>query len=1052
MTAPTAPLQLSAQQQAVVSHRGGPLLVLAGPGTGKTATIAEAVAARNEQESGRCLVLTFGRAAALELRDRIARRIGQGPLPVVTTFHSFAYQLMSQYAPEGLAFSPRLLTAPEQESRLRELLTHAIREGRVPWPAELDPAVGTIGLAAQVADLIARCQTLGISATELNSLGQGLSRPTWKSVATFMNEYLDVLEYEAAIDYTTLMTRAANLAEHELRAGKDELRRRFSTIYVDEYQDTDPAQVRLLQAIASPTTTLVVVGDPDQAIYRFRGADVGGILRFREQFRTRSGAEAPVVVLGHTRRFGPTIRDAAGQVIAPVGLGSLPVEVQKNHRGLECVSDSNGVVDVRTFDSESAEANFVADLIRRSVLSGDVKGWSDCAVLLRSAVHAMPAIVQALVTANVPVTVPDDDVPLAWQPSVRALLAIVRAAVLPDHIDPDAARGVVMGPLARVNAVQLRGLMRELRRSPDLHDNRTRSDAALVHALRNPKLTQDLPGDAARSVHRAAVELQQIREHHRRGSSAYSVLWEAWTAGDWPERLHRAAMGGGRDARAAHRDLDAICGLFAQAARADREFGGKRDIASFLHDLEAAVFNATSDRGASSTTDAVTVTTAHRAKGLQWPLVVVAGVQEEVWPDVRYRATLLQSDQLGADGSVAGASVRELLADERRLMYVACTRAQQRLVVTAVQSPSDAGQRASRFIDEIAQEPAVVRQHQAGAPAAALSTSSMVARLRAVLEAPEGTDASPSPAVRTAAAHQLARLAAAGVRAAQPDSWWSMFDRSQSERALYDPDQPIYFSGSMWSSLSECSLRWFLDRQVKASRPRGSAVAFGSVVHALAEAVANDELPPDPEVLAERAREIWPAVGYDAAWHAQRELNAAAEACARFVAWHTAMRGRTLVAVEQEYEQDVQLGEVTLRLRGYLDRIEVDAAGKLHVVDLKTERKAKTPKEIASHEQLTLYQLAGTLGGYNQALGVSQTPPVAGAELVQLRIPNKASELPLVQVQSAIDPAEVLEKLDEAVEPLLREDFAARPSEFLCGYCDFRFSCPAQSEGQEVPS
>ena len=156
--------ELDDQQRAVVDHRDGHLLVLAGPGTGKTTTLAELIVARIGSDAGerrlapgQVLALTFGRRAARELSDRISRRVGGGALPVVSTFHSFAYGVLRQYAdPAAFVTPPRLLTAAEQDARLRELLAWSVAEGRLAWPESLAGAIGTRGIAEQVRALLAR--------------------------------------------------------------------------------------------------------------------------------------------------------------------------------------------------------------------------------------------------------------------------------------------------------------------------------------------------------------------------------------------------------------------------------------------------------------------------------------------------------------------------------------------------------------------------------------------------------------------------------------------------------------------------------------------------------------------------------------------------------------------------------------------------------------------------------------------------------------------------------------------------------------------------------
>ncbi len=480
----TPPLSLAAppldeQQRSVLAHGAGPLLVLAGPGTGKTPTLVEAMVARLQGPDAvrpdEVLGLTFGRRAAIEWRERVTARLGGGVIPTVTTFHSFAYALVRQAAdPEAFAEPLRLLSGPEQEQRLRELLTGAVADGRLAWPQDLSAALGTRGLAAEVRAVVARARALGLDPWDLEAAAAqaGPLGPAWHAVSEFLGEYLDVLDAEGVTAYTEVVHRAALLVhDPEVQA---RLRAQYRVVLVDEFQDTDPAQVRLLEGLVGPGTSFVVVGDPDQSIYAFRGADIGGILGFRDRWRAPDGGPAPVVVLQRTRRFGPVLREAAGRVLRSTSLAPLPASVVKAHRSPECESPAygDGVLDVVTFDSEQAEAAHVADLLRREHLERGVQ-WSDMAVLVRSGRRTIPPLRRALLAAGVPVEVAADEVPLRDEPALVPLLSALRVADLlkPDkrtgEVDPEAvddatAHGLLLSPLGAADARRLGAVLRDV--------------------------------------------------------------------------------------------------------------------------------------------------------------------------------------------------------------------------------------------------------------------------------------------------------------------------------------------------------------------------------------------------------------------------------------------------------------------------------------------------------------------------------------------------------------------------------------------------------------
>ena len=847
---PLAALDLDPQQRAVVEHRDGHLLVLAGPGTGKTATLAELVVAHiadpvDPIPADRILALTFGRRAARELSDRISGRLGGGAVPAVSTFHSFAYGVLRQHAdPTAFASPPRLLVAAEQDARLRELLTYSIEEGRLQWPESLSRAVGTRGIAEQVRALLARARGQGLDGKDLSRIGRREGVPVWAALGGFLEEYLATLEFEGSLDYAELILRAAVLA-NDPRAGRA-LREAFRLIVVDEYQDTDPAQVALLRGLAGGGAQIVAVGDPDQAIYGFRGADVRGILRFPDVFAGPTGQPARIEVLRTTRRFPTAIAQAASGVLGPVSLAPLPAEVQRLHR-MPVARDEPARVEVRTFPSAGAEAVGVAEtLLRahagewgsardteragesgRAGFAGDSGraglAWSQMAVLVRNpAVHG-PVLARALRAAGIPVWLPPDETPLADEPAVGVLLSIVGLALDPSSAHEETGRALLAGPLGRADAVAIRALARAVLKehrgaggprgpggpggsggsggpggpgdagatdeapAEGGSERPPSSDALLTAALARgepPAASADIPRSALSAFARVAGAVAAARAALRAGQMVSEVLWAVWSATDWPERLRTAALrpGGGYSAAAsAHRDLDAVVALFELANRLPAQRQGEVGTAAFLEDINALRLPQEVRGAQESDRDHVRLLSAHRAKGLEWELVVVAGVQEGQWPDVRLRSDLLHVAELGPRGRIEGLTHADLLAEERRLMYVACTRARSWLVVSAVAERVDGGLQASRFLSELGQEVEAMPARSASP----MSAEGLIAALREAAEAPvvqlaDGSLDSRVERLRGAAIRRLAALAerasASGVlgpvAAADPTRWW----------------------------------------------------------------------------------------------------------------------------------------------------------------------------------------------------------------------------------------------------------------------------------------
>ncbi|MFG3514673.1 ATP-dependent helicase [Streptomyces bobili] len=1081
------PPRLDAAQRSVVDHTVGPLLVLAGPGTGKTTTLVESVAARvaSGGDPARILVLTFSRKAAVELRDRMALRMGAARAPRATTFHSYCYALVRGEQDSGLFAEPlRLLSGPEQDVAVRELLAGQVELQRhglahVRWPDDLRACLTTRGFADEVRAVLARSRELGLGPDALDAFAGRIGRPDWRAAASFLAEYLDVLDLHGVIDYAELVHRAVLLAHRPEIAQR--LAAQYDAVYVDEYQDTDPAQVRLLRALAGGGRTLVAFGDPDQSIYAFRGADVNGILEFPETFPRRDGRPAPVEVLRTSRRSGATVLAATRLVTQRMPLTRLPAEKVRAHRDLAAAREG-GRVEVYTYPTSGTELDNIADILRRAHLEDGVP-WGEMAVLVRAGSRTIPTVRRTLTAAGVPLDIDGDDLPLRHEPAVAPLLTALRAvataetastAVRPAEgdgpeggasgpvdvepaeaswLDTETALTLLASPLASMDAADLRRLGRALRDDERAAGNPLPppSDELLARALAQPERLAVHDPVYARGAQRLGALLRKARERLAGGGTTEEALWELWAGTPWPTRLERSARRGGAAGRNADRDLDAVCALFATAARAEERTGG-RGALNFLAEIEAEDIAADTLTRRAARPDAVRLMTAHRAKGLEWSLVVVAGVQEGLWPDLRRRGSLLEADRIGRDGLAEPLTPGALLAEERRLFYVAATRARDRLVVTAVKAPADDGDQPSRFLTELGVEPKDVT----GRPRRPLSVAALVAELRATT-----VDPRVSEPLRQAAAHRLARLAALAdedgrplVPSAHPYRWWGMFEPTESKVPLRDRDRPVVLSGSALDQLANtCALQWFLGREVKADAPATVAQGFGNVVHVLADEVASGHTPADLAVLMERLDSVWNALAFDAPWKSAQEKEHARVALERFLKWHVMDRtGRTPVASEHDFDVTLEAGEYEVRIRGQMDRVEADGDGRAYVVDFKTGKAAPTAREMEHHPQLAVYQLAVREGAVDEVFDGARPEP-GGAELVQLRQGaakrDGGESLPKVQAQEPLDGEWVGDLLATAASKVLDERFTPSAGQH-CTHCAFRASCSARPEGRQV--
>jgi len=829
------PLRPDPWQQYVAEHVDGPLLVVGGPGTGKTTMLVEAVAARiaSGVDPERILVLTFGRRGSAALRDRIEARIAGDPgrivhEPLVRTFHAYAFGLLRRAAAERGEPSPRLLTGPEQDLIIRELLAVAgdpDEPDEIGWPDGLRPALPTRAFAQQLRDLMQRAAERGIGPAQLARLGERLGRDDWPAAARFLRQYVAVLALRdvttrgsSAYDPAELVRAASGLLadDPELLAAE---RRRLSYVYVDELADTDPAQIELLSLVAGGGKPLVAFGDPDSSIYGFRGADPGAVAGFPMRFRTASGALAETLTL-HTnyraraglltatsrvaRRMrgpithrpmhppldapsaaagseptdpgagsagaGPAGAESAGMPVIPgprsggrsaasdTGEGGGAAEGPQPHPGREASSGAGsghgaaagrgataghgaaagdgagrdagdglgpGAV-VRTFRSAIGEAAYVAHALREAHLLHGVP-WSRMAVLLRSTSLQLPSLQRALAAAGVPTVTHAEDLPLHLQPAVAPFLLLLRCALDPEALTEETAVALLHSPLGGADPLAERRLRQGLRALALAAGDRRPSGELLVDAVRDPAGLDVVERRWAIPAQNLARLLATARAAAAApAATAEQVLWTVWRASGLADRWYVMSTRPGPAAddpeagrarqwraEAADRDLDSMVVLFDAAARfVDRLPGARTEV--FLdhvlgQDLPADSIAPSADRG-----EAVRLLTAHAAKGLEWDVVVLAGVQEGIWPDLRLRGSLLGSERLvdllagraAAGPAAVVGQTSALLDEERRLFYVAATRARRKLVVTAVASAgvggSEGEEQPSRFLSELA--------------------------------------------------------------------------------------------------------------------------------------------------------------------------------------------------------------------------------------------------------------------------------------------------------------------------------------------------------------
>lgn len=1039
---------------------------MGGPGTGKTSLLVEAavahIAAGADPES--VLLLNGSGRIGMNTRSAVttallrARTTGSCHAavrePMVRTVHGYAHSVLRRAAERAGDAPPRLVTSAEQDAIIRELLAGDLDDGpaaATAWPVHLLPAVTTAGFATELRNLLARCAERGVDPLELERLGRQCGRPEWTAAGQFARQYEQVMLLRAAVgtaapQATMPALSAAELVGAALEAFADpELlaaeRARVRILLIDDAQQLDPQATRLVRVLAAGTELALVAGDPNQAVFGFRGGEYAGLL----------AEDRPSVRLTESHRCAPAIARAVAGIAR-----RLPG--RNAGRRIEGTGAEDGSVTLRLAASAHAEATVIADTLRRAHLIDGVP-WSQMAVIVRSVPRAAARLPRALAAAGVPVAVPTISGPLAAEPAARALLTVLAATA--DRLDGDQALDLLTGPIGRVDPISLRQLRRTLQRARG-DDAPAKLGDLLVETLADDG---PLSGAQLRPLRRVRAVLRAAARCHREdlgsppasGKDPRYTLWAAWQRSGLQRRWLAAAERGGPVAAQAARNLEAVTSLFDITDRYVARTSGAslRGLVEHVAALQLPRVNP----DPVSQADRVSVLSAHAALGHEWDLVVIAGLQDGLWPNTIPRGGVLGTQRLldELDGVAENTSVRApLLAEERRLLVAAMGRARRRLLVTAIDSdaggngmgapPACGGEAAlpSPFFYEIAQfacGDADSALAQVVPAPRVLSAAAVVGRLRGVVCAPAGAV---DDAVRAGAATQLARLAKAGVAGADPAGWHGLIPLSTSE-PLSDGGDFVTLTPSTLQMIKDCPLRWLAERH-GGTNAREVRSAVGSVLHAL----IADPTKSESQLLAELDR-VWKHLPFDAGWYSANERARYREMIHAFVKWRTQTRGElSEVGVEVDVDGvlmvpgDGESPSREVRLRGRVDRLERDAAGRLVVVDIKTGKTPVTKDEAQQHAQLAMYQLAVADG---LACDDPASTEPGGARLVYL---GKAGAVGVTErQQDPLTPA-----AGQEWRSLVRSAAAALPGPLFvarrndgCAHCPMRPSCPAHADG-----
>ena len=900
---------LNPAQRAAVTHGEGPLLIVAGVGTGKTTVITRRIAwliGEKRARPAEILALTFTEKAAAEMEERVDILVPYGYVEAeISTFHSFCDRILRENAVLlGLNPSYDILTEAEQAIFLKNRLFDLPLDKFRPLGNPMRHLQALLSLFSRAKDEDVSPQAYRSFADRLAAAAgtddQRQEAEKQQELADTFAAYQRLMLEAGKVDFGDLICLSLQL----FRDHPDVARRyqeRFRHVLVDEFQDTNHAQFELLQMLCG-SRNLTACGDDDQSIYRFRGAAIGNILDFLTRY-----PDAHQVVLTENYRSPQPILDASYRLIQHNNPDRLEQRNGINKR-LHAVhpTPDHAVLSQHHFESLDEESDFVAKTLRDAV-EQDALSFSDCAVLVRANAHAQPFL-HALNLAKIPWRFSGSR-GLYDRPEIRAAIAFLR--VLADPADTPSLHFVAASPPYELNPEILAKLSALARRN-------NKSLYELLHmALKGGLDSVSLQPDAADTARRLVEHIATMLHRASReptGQVLYAYLQEATglleSISNSPDpedsrRIQNLAK------------LFSIIDRFSRVARYDR-------VPWFVDYLDALI--EAGDNPPEGETDrerdAVDVLTIHQAKGLEFSRVFLVGLVDGRFPSRSRRDPIPLPAELTRSLSPSSSSLLHQ-QEERRLFYVGMTRAKDRLYLTGAR---DLGGRRlrkpSRFVCEALD-----------LPASSLATAPKSAAA-AILRHGSG------PTSQTVG----------GQSVAPPEA---------------DSGTFLELSHNKIDEYLTCPLRYRYNHVLHVPTRPHHAIVYGAAIHRAIRLYNTGKLsgrPVDLPQLRDAFRDAWRSEGFLTEQHEQLRLQQGLEALGNFYD-HAESEPGTPLQVEQRFA----FSKGAVRVVGVFDRIDRRDEG-IVMIDYKTRAvgsQQEADKLTGDSLQLALYAIA-----YEQRFGV----------------------------------------------------------------------------------
>ncbi|MEY4366994.1 MAG: hypothetical protein RLZ28_409 [Actinomycetota bacterium] len=1024
--------------------------VLGAPGSGKTFAVSawfkRAVAAGRHPDS--ILVLSANRTSATILRDQLALELQTATGGALArSVNSFAFGLLQSAALKTGKKLPQLISGSEQDRILTELLSKI-------EPSDAPASISALtlelaGFRAEVRDMFAVIQEHQLSVEKLRGLAVEFDRPAWGFAANLFEKYESVLagtEFEQRFDASTLLHRASALLldQPSLLDGID-------VILVDDSQELTPAALNLIRvavaAAYSPQNKktsargLFLFGDPDASTLGFRAADPQAMVSLARKVAESRGEKLHEITIEPSRLVRPAELSA---LLARITANIDPALAGTQRRSLTTAgeaSDSEKTlppIETVVLRDRVSEISWIARRLRELHLYEGV-AWADIAVVARSR-QELAKLETALAGESVPTRVAGAQTALRDEFASRALLVLARAVVSEEPITLEVAIDLLSSPFAGLDNLSMRRLRRVLRRQEIDAEGTRNSDELILDLFSAPGAAATLENPEGRKAHRfikTFFECKKLAENPN--LNIEDLLWKLFSSSKIGAEWQSLSRGIGEIALQANRNLDAIASLFAAANRYV-ERSPDAPAAAFIENQLSLGLPEDSLAITDRTRETVLLLTPSGLIGRRFKVVCLPSLIEGAWPNLRPRSSLMSANVLDAllKGHISEPTnfLKSELPDELRLLHKAVGAASQKLIVSSYISEE---QQVSQFVTLIAGKVPETTSFEGNS----LTLRAFSAQLRRDLaqtyddarRADENSIDQKNNVVsyRRSLTLGIAKLAAAGVAGAHPDSWYGLAELS-STTPLFDPADPeslVYLRPSDIDNFLKCPLHWFIESH------GGNSSTFeanlGSIVHKAVELATEI----DEASLWSTIETQWHSLSFEADWVEQIEKRKARKMAQNALEYLTEFATSGGVVLGREVPFSFKVGKATIS--GKVDRIEQLADGRVMIVDLKTGTFQTDAKHAKEHPQLLMYQLAYENGQFDENLkfhGLPETiramgegkilrPELAGAALWVIADKNKVS--PQESIETNTELRRLVDKiLEETTEDMASNVFIAQ--------------------------